>query len=93
MTQQIHRKLTELINAAQYSQPPGFKTGAALQKHNAGSQQSHKCCVNTDTISKFKNKDKSVVIDNEPNNIYYFLPGPSQDNDKGVSAKITQQLQ
>ena len=47
-----------------------------------------KCCVNTDTISKFKNKDKSMVIDNEPKTINYFLPSPSQDNDKRVSAEI-----
>ena len=34
-----------------------------------------------------------MVIDNEPNKIYYFLPGPSQDNNKRVSAEIMQQLQ
>ena len=34
-----------------------------------------------------------MVIDKEPNTINYFLPGPAQDNDKRVSAEITQQLQ
>ena len=29
----------------------------------------------------------------KPNKINYFLPGPSQDNDKRVSAEIIQQLQ
>ena len=45
-----------------------------------------KCCINTDTIWKFKNKNKLIVIDNEPNKINSFLPGPSQDNDNRVSA-------
>ena len=35
----------------------------------------------------------SVIIDNEPNKINYFLLGLRQDNDKGVSAQIMQQLQ
>ena len=34
-----------------------------------------------------------TVIDKEPNTINYFFPDPNQDNDKRVSAKITQQLQ
>ena len=34
-----------------------------------------------------------MVIDNDPNNINYFFPGQSQDNDKIVSAGIMQQLQ
>ena len=34
-----------------------------------------------------------MVIDSEPNKIYYFLLGPSQYNCKIVSAEITQQLQ
>ena len=55
-----------------------------------------KCYVNTESISEFKNKDKPMVIDKEPNIINYFLPDPNQDNDqrvKRVSAEITQQLQ
>ena len=55
--------------------------------------RAEQCCVSTDTISKFKNKDKSMVIDNEPNKIKYFLPSPSQDNNKRVSVEIRQQLQ
>ena len=42
---------------------------------------------------KFDNKEKPMVTDKEPNTINYFLPGPHQDNDKRVSAEITQQLQ
>ena len=34
-----------------------------------------------------------MVIDKEPNTINYFLPGPNQDNDKRVSAEITEQPQ
>ena len=34
-----------------------------------------------------------MVTDKEPNTINYFLPGPNQDNDKRLSAEITQQLQ
>ena len=34
-----------------------------------------------------------MVTDNEPSKINYFLPGPSQDNDKKVSSGIMQQLQ
>ena len=34
-----------------------------------------------------------MAINKEPNTINYFLPGPSQDNDKRVNAAITQQLQ
>ena len=34
-----------------------------------------------------------MVIDYKPNKISYFLPGPSQDNDKRVSAEIVQWLQ
>ena len=44
-------------------------------------------------FSKSDNKDKLMVLDKEPNAINYFLPGPSQDNDKKVSAEIIQQLQ
>ena len=35
----------------------------------------------------------SVVIDNKSSKINYFLPGPSQDNYKRMSAEITQQIQ
>ena len=47
------------------------------------------------TLTAFKNsnKDKPVVIDKDPNTIYYFLPGPNQDNDKRASAEITQEIQ
>ena len=34
-----------------------------------------KCYANTDSISKFDNKDKPMVTDKEPNTINYFLPG------------------
>ena len=51
------------------------------------------CNANRDSISKFDDKDKPVVIDKEPNTINYFIQGPNQDNDTRVSAKITQQLQ
>ena len=52
-----------------------------------------KCVVTTDTIWKFKNKDRSVVIDNKLNKINYITPGPSKDIDNRVSAEIMQQLQ
>ena len=52
-----------------------------------------KCYANTDNILKCGNKERPTVFDKEPNMINYFLPGPNQDNDKGVSAEITQQLQ
>ena len=55
-------------------------------------KKAEKCCVNTNTISKFKSKDKSTVIDNEPNRINYLLPHPRQDKDKKVSAEIMHQL-
>ena len=47
-----------------------------------------KCYTNTDSISKFENKDKPAVIENDK--IRYFLPGPNRDNDKRESAEITQ---
>ena len=31
-----------------------------------------------------------MVIDKEPNTLHYIPPGPNQDNDKRVSAEITQ---
>ena len=34
-----------------------------------------------------------MVNDKEPNTIDYFIPGPTQDNDKRVSAEITEQQQ
>ena len=34
-----------------------------------------------------------MVIDNENRKLNFSLPGPNQDNDKIVSAEITQQLQ
>ena len=51
----------------------------------------NKCYANIDTISKLENKDKPTVIDQGPNTINCFLPGPNQDNDKRVSAETTQQ--
>ena len=69
---------------------PGFKTWEALHKHSAGSWQSWKMlCKHR---HHFK-KDKSMVIDNEPNKMNYFLPGPSQDSNKRVNTEITQQPQ
>ena len=52
--------------------------------------RAEKFYVNIDTISKFENKDKPMVIDKEPNTISHFLPGLDQDNDKRVGAEITQ---
>ena len=46
--------------------------------------------TNTDTKSKFENKDKPMVTDNDK--IYYFLPGPNWDNDKTAGTEIIQQL-
>ena len=37
-----------------------------------------KCWVNTNTISKFKTKDKPKDIDNESNKINYFLPAQAK---------------
>ena len=37
-------------------------------------------------------KIKPMVTNNENGIINYFLPGANQDNDKKVSAEITQQL-
>ena len=51
-----------------------------------------KSYANIDAISKFKNKDKPMVIDKEPNTISYFISGPNQDNNRRVSAELTQQL-
>ena len=31
-------------------------------------------------------------MDKEPNTISYLLPGPNQDNDKGMSIRMMQQL-
>ena len=53
------------------------------------SDRAGKCYANADSMSKFENKDKPTVIDKEPNTINY-LSGPDQDNDKRVSAEITQ---
>ena len=39
--------------------------------------------------SKSNNKDKLMAIDNKNSKINYFLPGPSQDNDKRLSIEIT----
>ena len=58
-----------------------------------GADRAEKCSMNTDTISKFENKDKPMAIDKEPNTINCFLPGPDQDNEKRISIEITQQLQ
>ena len=49
-----------------------------------------KCCTNTERISKFENKEKPMVADNDSLN--YFLPGPNGDNNKRLSAEITQQM-
>ena len=50
--------------------------------------RAEKCYANTDSISKFDNKDKPIGFDKEPNTINYFLLGPIQDNDKRGSAEI-----
>ena len=49
-----------------------------------------KCYINTDSVSKFENKDKPVVTDNDK--MHYFLPGPNRENDKRTKTEITQQL-
>ena len=54
-----------------------------------GAERAEKCYANKDSISKFYNKGKPLVIDKEPNTVNYFLPGPNQSNDKRVSAEIT----
>ena len=54
--------------------------------------RAEKCYKNTGNISELENKEKPMIIEKEPNTINYFLPGPNQDNDKRVSAKITHQL-
>ena len=45
-----------------------------------------KCYTNTDNVSEFENEDKAMVTDNVSNAIKCFLPSPSSDNDKRVSA-------
>ena len=55
--------------------------------------KANKFYTNTDSSSKSDNTDKQKVENKLYNTIDYFLPGPSHDNDKRVSAKITQQLQ
>ena len=50
-----------------------------------------KCYANRQHF-RIQNKDKPTVIGKEPNTLNYFLPGLDQDNDKRVSAEITQQL-
>ena len=40
-----------------------------------------------------KIKISQQLLIKEPNTMNYFHPGPNQDNDKTVSAEITQQLQ
>ena len=50
-----------------------------------------KCYSNTDSISKFENKCKPMVTDNDK--INYFLPDTNRHNDKRMSAEITQQPQ
>ena len=52
-----------------------------------------KCFINKDNISEFENEDKPIVTDNDTNSIKYFLTGPNSDNNKRVSAEITQQIQ
>ena len=55
--------------------------------------RSEKCYINTDSISKSDNKNKSMVSIKLSNTLGYFLPGPNSDVDKKKSAEITQQLQ
>ena len=55
--------------------------------------RAEKCFVNTNIFSKFKNNDKSIVIDKEPNKVNYLFPDPTQDNDKRMSVEIMQKLQ
>ena len=39
--------------------------------------RTEKCYANIDSILEFKNKDKPMVIDKEPNTINYVLLGPN----------------
>ena len=55
--------------------------------------KAEKCYRNTDSISKYNNKDKSMVNNQLSNTVNYFIPGPNYDNDKKKSAEITEQLQ
>ena len=70
----MHRKLDRTnkcsTNAAIYqdSRHGQDYTNIMQEADRAG-----KCKVNTDIISKFKNKDKSMGIDNEPKEISDFL--------------------
>ena len=54
--------------------------------------EAKKCYTNTDSISKFDNTGKPMVNNKLSNTIDYFPPGPNYNNDKRVSAEITQQL-
>ena len=87
-------KLTDPITAVQ-TQPSA--RGSRHEQHYANVMQkanrARKCYTNTDSISKFDNKDEPMAIDKEPNTVNYFLQDPNQDNDKRRSAEITQQLQ
>ena len=56
-------------------------------------ERAKKCYGNTDSISKYDNKNKTRITDKEPNTIDYFLPGPNQGNYRAAGTKITQQLQ
>ena len=55
--------------------------------------RAEKCKAKTGSISKFDNKDKPTVTDKESNTMNNFLPCLNQDNDKRMTAEITQQLQ
>ena len=49
-------------------------------------------CKHRQPFQNLEIKISQELGDKEPNKINYFLPDPNQDNDKGVSAEITQQL-
>ena len=65
---------------------------ATMCKHNVGNRQSREMSYKH-SISKSDNTDKPMVKNKLSNTKDYFLHGSNHDNDKGVSAEITQQLQ
>ena len=78
-TQETDRAINCIMNTA-------ICEGSRHDQHNTNMMQqadrAEKCYVNTDSISKFDNKDKAIINNKESTTINYFLPGYNQDNDK-----------
>ena len=68
-----------------------------LCKHRGGKELSRRnsnayCYTNTDKNSDLNNSNTfTPMVKN--NDVKYFLPGPSQERDRTVSAEIKKQLQ